>query len=348
MSRLSRVVAGRRSKWAVVAFWILLVAIASPLAKKVADVTDDRQESFLPADAQSTEVLKLQRERFAGGQLANGLVVYQRAGGLTTADRAKVASDAKAAAAKLPLVGKPHVPFVAGKPIPGAVSQDGSLAITTVDVPSRDDQEVTDNGKALRDITGQGGGGLKVYVTGQLGFNADFEEIFGSLDTKLLLATVLLVLVLLGAIYRAPLVAISPLLTVFLAYQVAQAGVYLWAKGGNVVNSNGTSILVVLMFGVGTDYCLLLVSRYREELHRHRDKHDAMQAALQRVGPALLASGLTVAIAMVVLLVAKSGDIHSLGPVAAIGITAAFLAGLTALPALLTIFGRSGFWPRRR
>src|SRR4029453_2702574 len=143
------------------------------------------------------------------------------------------------------------------------------------------------------DVVG-GGGGLEVYVTGDLGLNADFEEVFGALDTKLLGATVLLVLVLLGAIYRAPLIALIPIVVVALSYQVASGFIYLYAKSGENVNSNSTSILIVLMFGVGTDYCLLLVSRFREELHRTADRHAAMQRALRRAGPALLASGCTV------------------------------------------------------
>ena len=144
---------------------------------------------------------------------------------------------------------------------------------------------VADWGKETRDLVGDGGGGLEVYVTGDLGLWADFEEVFGEVDTRLLLATVLLVLVLLGAIYRAPLIAIIPIVVVGLAYQVATAFIYLYADAGNTVNSNSTGILVVLMFGVGTDYCLLLVSRYREELHRVEDKHAAMARALRRAGP---------------------------------------------------------------
>ena len=102
------------------------------------------------------------------------------------------------------------------------------------------------------------------------------------------------------------------------------------------------------MFGVGTDYCLLLVSRYREELHSYEDKHEAMEHALLRAGPAILASGMTVILSMLVLLFAEVGGIHSMGPASAIGIACVLLAGLTLLPALLTIFGRPGFWPRRR
>jgi putative drug exporter of the RND superfamily len=210
-----------------------------------------------------------------------------------------------------------------------------------------DFDNVADWGKESRDLIGDGSAGLDVYVTGDLGLWADFEEVFGELDAKLLIATVLLVLILLGAIYRAPLIAIIPIVVVGLAYQVANGFIYLYAEAGNTVNSNATSILVVLMFGVGTDYCLLLVSRYREELHRVEDKHEAMARALRRAGPALLASGCTVIAAMLVLLLADTGSTKALGPVSAIGVAAVLLAGLTLLPALLTAAGRGGFWPRR-
>jgi putative drug exporter of the RND superfamily len=340
MGAVARFVSGRRTKWVTLGIWIVLLVIAIPIGQKVSKITDDRQEAFLPKNAESTKVIKLQKSEFRGGETVNALVIYQRAGGLRPTDFAKIAADRRVAAVRLPVTDTPTRP---------TISRDRSLAFWTLTVPSTKDQnKVTDQGKELRKITGQGAGGLKVYVSGDLGFSADFDEVFGSLDTKLLLATALLVLVLLGIIYRAPLVAISPLLVVFFAYSLAQAGVYAWGKAGNNVNSNGTTILVVLMFGVGTDYCLLLVSRYREELRAHRDKHVAMEVALERVGPAIFASGLTVALAMLVLLVARAGDVRSLGPVAAIGITSAFVAGLTLLPALLTIWGRRGFWPRGR
>ena len=136
-----------------------------------------------------------------------------------------------------------------------------------------------DWGKEVREITGDRVGGMRILLTGDLGFATDAEEVFGDLDAKLLAATVLLVLVLLGLIYRAVLVALTPLLVVFFSYTVATAFVYLYAKSGASVSSNGTTILVVLMFGVGTDYSLLLVSRYREELRRIEDKHEAMARA---------------------------------------------------------------------
>jgi RND superfamily putative drug exporter len=347
MNRLASLVTGRRTKFVIPVVWLLLVAVFSPLGAKVQDVVSDQLESFLPKDTQSHEAAILLRERFPAGQTAGGLVVYQRDGGLTAADKQKMAADAKAAAGDkaLGLKAAPVVAFQPGAP-PTLASPKGDAALASYTFEN-DFEKLGKEGKRLRGITGDGDGGLKVYVTGQAGFSADFEEVFGELDVKLVMVTALLVLILLGAIYRAPLIAISPLIVVFFSYTVAQGLIYLYIKSGAVVNSNATFIVVVLMFGVGTDYCLLLVSRYREELRHIEDKHEAMARAMRRTGPVIVASGLTVALTMLVLLVADTGSIKSLGPVAAIGVGSVLLASLTLLPALLTIFGRRGFWPRR-
>ncbi|HEX8742563.1 MAG TPA: MMPL family transporter [Thermoleophilaceae bacterium] len=348
MRGLASFVTSRRGKRLVPLLWVILLLAFVPLGMQLQDAVDDRFESFLPEDAQSTEVAELQRERFASGQTAGGLVVYRREGGLTQADRRKILADARAAKARGRELHMKLEPVVAGQPGAPAdlISPDGEVALANYTFEN-DFETLGDDGEKLREITGDGGGGLEVYVTGQAGFMADFKEVFGELDTKLLLATVLLVLVLLGAIYRSPLIAISPLIVVFFAYTIAQGLIYLYTQTGAVVNNNATQILVVLMFGVGTDYCLLLVSRYREELRRVEDKHEAMGRALRRTGPVLVASGLTVSLTMLTLLVADTGSIKSLGPVAAIGVLSVLAASLTLLPALLTLFGRRGFWPRR-
>ena len=346
MSALASFVTGRRTKWVVIAAWIVALFAFSPLAAKLGDVTNDETASFLPAEAESTQVQELLKDRFSGGETTIGLLVYRREGGLTAADRAKIASDARRVDDAIPVTQPAQVPFTDDAP-PGLVSENGEAAYTVVTIPL-DFDRVADWGTETRDLVGDGGGGLDVYVTGDLGLWADFEEVFGEVDTKLLGATVLLVLLLLGAIYRAPLIAIIPLIVVGLAYQVASGFIYLFAEAGNTVNSNSTGILVVLMFGVGTDYCLLLVSRYREELRRVEDKHEAMARALRRAGPAVLASGFTVIAAMLVLLLADTGSTNGLGPVSAIGVACVLLAGLTLLPALLAAAGRGGFWPRRR
>jgi putative drug exporter of the RND superfamily len=331
----------------IVALWLAVMVAVFPLGQKLSDETTDSTESFLPASAESTEVVRKLERDFPQGQTDTGIVVYRNSHGLTPADRAKIAADARAIQAagkqKVDLVEPPAVPFTGNTQ--ALVSKNGEVATMVLTTPTDFDKE-GDWGKAVRDITDENTGDMQVYVTGNLGFSADAKEVFNDLDAKLLFATVILVLVLLGAIYRSVLVALTPLVVVFFAYTVAQAFIYLLAKSGATVSTNSTSILIVLMFGVGTDYCLLLVSRYREELRRIEDKHDAMARAVRRAGPAILASGMTVALAMLVLALADNKGTSSLGPVFAIGVACALLAGLTLLPALLTIFGRAGFWPR--
>jgi RND superfamily putative drug exporter len=334
----------------VLAIWIVAFVALMPLGSKLQDVTKDDTASFLPASADSTKVVKILDERFSEGETDEGLIVYHRDGGLTAADRQKIIADAQALEAlphgELPLVAPPVVPFTRGAP-PGLVSPDKDLAYTIVSVPT-DFKHEAEWGKKIREVIGDGGNGLQVLLSGGLGFSTDADEVFSDIDTKLLGATVLLVLILLGAIYRSVLVALTPLIVVFFAYTVANGLIYALAKSGATVSSNSTSILIVLMFGVGTDYCLLLVSRYREELRLIEDKHEAMARAMRRSGPAILASGLTVSLAMLVLVLADSRNTSTLGPVAAIGVASVLLAGMSLLPALLTIFGRRGFWPRRK
>jgi RND superfamily putative drug exporter len=344
------VVTGRRTKWLVLVIWIVAFAVMSPLGAMLGDETQDDTVSFLPESAESTEVVRVLDDRFEAGETTQGILVYQDKGGLDGADQQKILDDAEKIQIEgqdeIPLTEDPQIPFQPGAP-PGLVSENGQVATTILTVPT-DFEESGDWGKNVRDaVEEEPSDGTKVLLTGDLGFGADAEEVFGEIDTKLLGATVILVLVLLGAIYRSVLVALTPLIVVFFAYTVAQGFIYLMAKGGATVSSNSTSILIVLLFGVGTDYCLLLVSRYREELHRLEDKHEAMAHALRRSGPAILASGLTVTLAMLVLTVADSRNTSTLGPVAAIGVACAFVAGLSLLPALLTIFGRTGFWPRK-
>jgi RND superfamily putative drug exporter len=350
LGRLAAIVTGRRGKWLVLVAWVIAVAALMPLGSQLSDATEDETASFLPQSSESTEVVNILDREFSGGETAFGLLVYERDGGLTAADRRVIARQAEEIQrlderGEIQLTREPAVPFGPGAP-PDLVSPNGDAAYTVLTLPTIYDK-AADWGKAVRDVTGERADGMRIFLTGDLGFITDSEEVFGDLDANLLLATVVLVLVLLGLIYRAVLVALTPLFVVFLSYSVATAFVYLYAESGADVTSNGTTILIVLMFGVGTDYSLLLVSRFREELRRIDDKHAAMEHALRRTGPTILASGATVALAMLVLALADTGFTKSLGPVFAIGVACAMVAGLTLLPALLTIFGRTGFWPRR-
>jgi putative drug exporter of the RND superfamily len=331
------------AKWLVILAWIVLAAAIAPLGSNLAGRTDDQAESYLPAGAESARVMHRIDRAFPHRGTITGLLVYRRPGGLTRPDRRVIVRDARAIAAALPLAAAPAVPFRPGSR--GLVAADGSVAYTVLALPD-DDERAADWGRRVREIAGSEHGGMSAYLTGDLGFDTDTAEAFGSIDTTLLGATVLLVLALLGAIYRSPVIALIPLVVVGVSYAVARGLVDLYVSTGATVSLNAVSVLVVLMFGVGTDYCLLLVARYREELRRTEDPHGAMAGALRRAGPSIVASGLTVALTMLVLLAAETESTRTFGPVAAIGVACTMAVGLTLLPALLTLAGRRGFWPR--
>ena len=234
-----------------------------------------------------------------------------------------------------------YAPFVG--PI---CSPDGKAAIVTAYIKRRR-RGRTDprpgQGLARRDL--RPGRRAQVKITGGAGFSADAIEVFEGINGTLLLAAVSLVIFLLIVIYRSPMFFFIPLAAVLFAETLSRSIGYGVSELGVTINGQSSSIMSVLVLGAGTDYALLLVARYREELHRTADKHEAMRTALASAGPAIFASAATVIAALLCLMVAKVNGTAGLGPIAAIGIACAALSMLTLLPALLTIFGRRAFWP---
>jgi putative drug exporter of the RND superfamily len=335
---------GRRTKWYVVGFWLLLLVL-SQLPGKLTNVTEDRIASFLPDDSAAIVADKVIEDRFPGGQTTSSVAVYHRAGGLTDADQQTIADEAQKMG-EVKGVLPPVAPFSSGAP-EGLVSQDGATAFTVIPINATTQQAINDVTDEVRDIA-NGGSGLTAQVTGPAALETDLRHGFESADVALLLVTGLLVLAILLLIYRSPVLAFVPLITVIIAYSIASGVIKILADAGMQVTSISTSLLLVLMFGAGTDYCLLLVARYVEELHTHEDKHAAIRTAIPRVGPAIIASAGTVTLAMLVLLVAELASTRTVGPVNAIGIMIVMVASLTLLPAILAIVGRRGFWPSKR
>jgi putative drug exporter of the RND superfamily len=320
--------AGRVAKWVVLAGWVVVAALVAPFAGQLQSVQENEAASFLPSSAESTRALELQR-RLPGGDELPVVVVYRRESGLTPADRQLAAGHQRR------LGGSPPVP-----------SEDGTSLLYAVPLPAGDAEELLGRVEDIRETVGRGDGDLQVRVTGPGGFLLDAVSVFDDIDTTLLLVTVVVVAVLLLLTYRSPLLWLVPLLTVGLANQVATASVYGLVKGvGLTVDGQSAGILTVLVFGAGTDYALLLIARYREELRRHQDRHEAMSVALANAGPAILASAATVVVSLLCLLAADLANYRSLGPVGAVGIVCAVVAMLTLLPAVLVIFGRRLFWP---
>ena len=346
MERLARIVTGRRSKWLVLVAWIVLAAGLGSFQAKLNTVTKNDSATFLPANADSTAVLTALRTEFDNARTTPALVVYQNPAGLTDADRAAIAADADqiAKVKDLAPIASPLAPEAARM---GLLSEDGTTAILIAPITAQTIEGIDPAVNEIRSIVhADAPSGLQVYVSGPAGITVDAVKVFGSIDGKLLIGTTLLILVLLLLIYRSPIVALVPLVVVGVAYAIAGGIVYLVVKALDLpINGQATGILIILMFGAGTDYCIYLVARYREELRRHEDRHEAMQRAVARSAPAILSAGGTVVAAMLVLLVADLSSTRNQGPVLAIGIAVTMLAGLTLLPALLTIIGRRSFWP---
>jgi putative drug exporter of the RND superfamily len=336
---LFTVPAGRTAKWVVFLVTLIVFAGFASQAGKFEQAQKNETSSFLPGSAESVKALE-QIKRFPGGEQAPAVIVYERRSGLTAADKQRIRETVgRLNADRLPLVGEARPPVL---------SPNGRAAIVVQPVEPGDGQGDTFQlaVQSIRDRAGGSGGGLQVKVTGAAGYSLDAIKVFGSINGSLLLVAALIVLVLLIAIYRSPIFWIIPFFTVLLAEGASRGLGYLLAEAGVTINGQSGGILPVLVFGAGTDYALLLVSRYREELRRHEDKHQAMAIALRSAGPAVLASGLTVIAALLTLSIAEVNGTAGLGPIGAMGVAVAMISMLTTLPAALTICGRNWFWPR--
>ncbi len=231
---------------------------------------------------------------------------------------------------------------------PATISEDNTTAVLTIPMDEIDD--VDDQAERIVEVRAiiaeNVPAGIEPYVTGPEGFQVDLAGVFAGADFTLLLATVLIVIFLLLVTYRSPILWIVPLLVVGTADGMAgQIGRNVAAFFNITADGSITGILSVLVFGAGTNYALLLIARYKEELLTTEDRHEAMAKAVKGAGPAILASGGTVALALLTLSFAELGGNRALGLVCASGIVVAMIAALGVLPAAIVVFGRGLFWP---
>ncbi len=345
---------GRVTKWIVLVVWLGLAFGLGGLSAKLIDVQNNEASSWLPGSAESTKVVDQLSDTVNPNDIPT-LVVYHRSSGLTDADLTAMDQQAQEMA-KIKGVTKLGVlsPNAAaalkaqGQPVPTLVSKDkevGYLYLTFNfgkngwnDIPAAADK--------IRDIATIDG--VNVHLAGFGGQAADSAEAFEGLDTNLIFITLAVVIVILLLTYRSPVLWLLPIICAGFAYAVSAGVVYLLAKYADLtVNGQSQAILTILVIGAGTDYALLLVARYREELRRHEDRHEAMAFALHRAAPAILASAATVVVSMLCLSFAELNSTAGLGPVLAVGVAVTFLVMVTLLPALLVIVGRWIFWPKR-
>ena len=307
--------------------WLALGGFTGPYAGKLSEVAENDSSAFLPNSAESTQVAELQK-KFQRANAIPAIIVVERPGGLTEEDRKFLAERGQG--------------FQASPVIPAPNDKDAAQLVVLLD-PAK---EVRDSVVELRDGARNAPEGLKVLVTGPAAQVADLVKAFGGIDGLLLVVAGAVVALILLVVYRSPLLPVVVLVSAVFALGLASFVVYLLAKN-DVLALNGQSqgILSILVFGAATDYALLLVSRFREELRDTQDKYTSIRTAWRGTIEPIAASAGTVILGVLCLLFSDLDSNKGLGPVAAIGIAAALLTTMTFLPTTLALFGRAAFWP---
>ncbi|CAN2202607.1 COG2409 Predicted drug exporters of the RND superfamily [Candidatus Nanopelagicaceae bacterium] len=343
----------------VVIAWFMITGIFGPLFGKLTSVQENNNSSFLPKGAEATLAAD-EIAKFAGDTSFNFPTLILLEGQATPAAIGAINAHLSTVGALTlgDTSAKISDYLLRDEPITAFPSQDGKAILVNIPLDGNSISEILPNDKpvlpavveALRgDIADIAKAqGLTPYVTGPGGLLGDLFDAFGTLDSTLLLTTLGVVALILIVVYRSPVLWIIPLLTALFALSTAGGIIYLLAKK-DILDVDGQSqgILSVLVIGAATDYALLLIARYREELHHHENRFDAMRSAYKGVWEPILASGSTVAISLMMLLFSQLTNTASLGPIGAIGIVVSVITILTLLPALLVLFGRWIFWPRK-
>lgn len=357
--KLVTAVSSRKGRWITLATWIVLVAILSIVFPMVNAKTNDGAAN-LPNDKMSVQAAKIAKEQFPNNTGTPLLIVWHRESGLNNEDFQTVSTLYKKLN-KDPLSQQSFIPPLGDIPsqsLSSSVSEDGTSLVTPIfmnEGASTDelDQNLKTLKKEMMKLESKSifkdslkTSGLHVRFTGPVAIGTDATDLFSQADVTLLIATVLLVLILLIILYRSPILAIIPLIGVGFAYGATSPILgFLADKGYITIDSQAVSIMTVLLFGAGTDYCLFLVSKYREVLFDEEDPFTALKMAIKHSGGAIFVSAITVVVSLCTLLLAQYGSFHRFAVPFSLVIFIMGLTALTLLPALLAIFGRKAFFP---
>ena len=351
LSRVTDFSCSPRGKWLVIVAWLIVTAVLVPVAPTLDDVTSNDQETFLPKGAESTRVARLVAERFPSAGTP-AIVVFHNPNGLTDGDLAEakrlndwLLTESPENVDRQGLVSIFTVPQAAAS----LHSDDNRTMTMVVNITGESANEpYAETIDLMRETIGEDRGDLGVRVSGPGGLIDDLLKVFAQIDVFLLLVTAVLVLVLLIIIYRSPVVALVPLFAVGWVFSLAGAiGAIAAERFGLPINGQSRGVMTVLLFGAGTDYCLFIASRFREELRHTQDKHEAMRRAMHAVGEAIASSAGTVLVATLALLLAVLRSNQTLGPLLSVAVGTMLVAALTLVPAILTVLGRFSYWPFR-
>ena len=335
----------------ILLLWIALALFLGLTAPSISEVASSNQTSFLPAAANSIAARTLEAEKFAAsGSASTGLLILTREGGLTAADRgfAEAIHNWLLSPEGPAIVQDVVSVFSHPEQTNTLVSPDSAAMLMKVNLTVEAFQPVVDEATyVIRERVEQGKpDGLAVHFTGEAGLGTDLVDSIVESTERTTIVTVILVIALLFIIYRSPLAVLIPLITITLAYLVSRGVLGYLTQAGWQISSLLDTYMVVLVFGAGTDYSLFFISRFREEL-AHHSAYEAAVRSVQRIGAVISASAITTMVGLSALGFARFGLVKTMGPGLAVAVGITLLAGLTLTPALLSLFGRHLFWPRK-
>ena len=335
----------------ILLLWIALALFLGLTAPSISEVASSNQTSFLPAASNSIAARTLEAEKFAAsGSASTGLLILTREGGLTAADRgfAEAIHNWLLSPEGPAIVQDVVSVFSHPEQANTLVSPDSAAMLMKVNLTVEAFQPVVDEATyVIRERVEQGKpDGLAVHFTGEAGLGTDLVDSIVESTGRTTIVTVILVIALLFIIYRSPLAVLIPIITISLAYLVSRGVLGYLTQAGWQISSLLDTYMVVLVFGAGTDYSLFFISRFREEL-AHHSAYDAAVRSVQRIGAVISASAITTMVGLSALGFARFGLVKTMGPGLAVAVGITLLAGLTLTPALLSLFGRHLFWPRK-
>ncbi|MEU7135466.1 MMPL family transporter [Streptomyces sp. NPDC046261] len=332
--------------WLTIAGWIIAAVALALLAPGLKSTTDETE--FLPSHYESVQVGNLQEKAFPKTEQPAAIAVFQRTDGgkLTDADRRDVIKVAGG------LDGKHREKIAKVVTGPQAVSPNGEIALANIIATTKNayDEQLPKSVKQLREDAKQllDGTQLKVGITGQAATTLDSQESSGDTDAMIMSATLLLIIVLLLVIFRSPLIAILPVLIIAVVSVVATGLIGTAAElGGLKADASISAILIVVLFGVGTDYILFLLFRYREHLRAGQEPKQALEDAVAKVGETIASAAGAVIVAFLALLLSTMGMMRAMGPSLAISVAVTLVAALTLVPAVFSLLGTKAFWPSK-
>ena len=341
-------VSTKRGMWITIIVWLVLM-IGLSAGPQLGDYKVTNFQS-LPDDAQSIIAQQKVDELFPNDQGTPGILVFHNENGVVDVEGVKEILNAIRSENIGGIDQLIDINQLPPQAIQGFISENGSTMIVPMNLEaglgSKNYAHINDKATEVGTEVAKTLESMAFYITGPAGIAGDTTKLFESADFKLLLATIVIILVLLIAIYRSPLLAFIPLLATVIVYQVANQSIALLGAAGLEINNSTTSIMSILLFAAVIDYSLFVFSRYREELNHYEDKYVAMKHAMRATGEPVFFAGGTVFAAMLVLFFADFRDYQNFAPIFGLAVFIIMLASITLVPALFTLFGRKAFWPK--